>query len=157
MIKKIILWCLIIINASAIFIFSSQPAEISSDVSGGIVRKIIETLPGIKELPQQEKAEIYELIHTAVRKIAHFTLYTLLGIWVFLQSREYNLKNPAVFTVTVCLFYAISDELHQLFSSGRSCELRDMCIDTAGAVFGVLLVIMIEKIKNKYISCTKIR
>jgi len=32
--------------------------------------------------------------------------------------------------------YAVSDELHQWFVEGRSCELRDVGIDTMGVILG---------------------
>ena len=42
-------------------------------------------------------------------------------------------------------FYAVTDEIHQLFSPGRSCEFRDMCIDCAGVLTGILLIILLRK------------
>ena len=36
--------------------------------------------------------------------------------------------------------YAVTDEFHQLFVAGRSCEVRDMCIDAAGVLCGVMVV-----------------
>ena len=36
--------------------------------------------------------------------------------------------------------YAVSDEVHQLFVEGRSCEVRDMLLDSAGVAAGVLLM-----------------
>ena len=36
-------------------------------------------------------------------------------------------------------FYAVTDEIHQYFVPGRSCELRDMLIDACGVAAGVLL------------------
>jgi hypothetical protein len=38
--------------------------------------------------------------------------------------------------------YAASDELHQMFSDGRSPQVRDVCIDSAGVLTGVLVTLL---------------
>lgn len=38
-----------------------------------------------------------------------------------------------------CILYAASDELHQLFVPGRAGLITDVCIDSAGALLGILL------------------
>ncbi len=48
--------------------------------------------------------------------------------------------------------YAISDEFHQTFVSGRSGEPLDVCIDGSGALLGVLLAFAITKLIGKYIN-----
>ena len=39
--------------------------------------------------------------------------------------------------------YAMTDEIHQSFVPGRSCELRDMGIDSCGVLAGVLVVSLV--------------
>ena len=39
--------------------------------------------------------------------------------------------------------YAVSDEIHQVFIDGRSCELRDIAIDAGGVLLGVLIIHLI--------------
>ncbi len=46
--------------------------------------------------------------------------------------------------------YAITDEIHQLFIQGRSCEFRDVCIDSLGVLTGIVLMIGIIKIFSKF-------
>ena len=41
---------------------------------------------------------------------------------------------------------ALSDEVHQLFVEGRSCEFRDWAIDSFGAILGIIGFIIIFKI-----------
>ena len=36
--------------------------------------------------------------------------------------------------------FAVTDEIHQIYVSGRSCEFRDILIDSCGVALGVLLV-----------------
>ena len=46
----------------------------------------------------------------------------------------------------VCVLYAISDEVHQLFVSGRGAQVKDVLIDSAGAIVGVGLYLVISRI-----------
>ena len=53
----------------------------------------------------------------------------------------------------LAIIYAATDELHQKFVAGRGPSIRDVMIDSMGALFGImvfmLIILMIEKIKNK--------
>ena len=88
-----------------------------------------------------------------VRKCAHMLEFTglsfLLGwAWYFTKDRVCPLH-----AVIITSLYAVTDEVHQLFSDGRSCELRDWAIDTLGAIIGIIAFIIlfavIKAIKNK--------
>ena len=41
--------------------------------------------------------------------------------------------------------YSITDEIHQIFVSGRSGEIRDIIVDTCGSTVGILLNIIINR------------
>ena len=45
--------------------------------------------------------------------------------------------------------YSITDEIHQTFVFGRSGEIRDVLIDSVGIFTGILLVILILKMRKK--------
>ncbi len=45
--------------------------------------------------------------------------------------------------------YAITDEVHQFFVPGRSCEARDVAIDSCGVAAGVLIWLLIRKMRRK--------
>ena len=85
-----------------------------------------------------EQTALAENIEFPVRKAAHASEYALLGILVFGVARKKEMtKRQMLCAILVTVLYAASDELHQLFVPGRSCQLRDVLIDTAGAVAGV--------------------
>ena len=44
--------------------------------------------------------------------------------------------------------YAVTDEFHQSFVPGRSCELRDVMIDSCGVLTGVLLATLVGWIRR---------
>jgi len=74
----------------------------------------------------------------------HFFIYALLG-WSFARALFFERPRAAMLKIVcVCavfgLLYGVSDEYHQSFISGRSSEIFDIAIDTAGSLFGGILV-----------------
>lgn len=124
-----------------IFNFSAQDAEQSTETSSKVIEKVAKAVyPDFEELDDNKKQEKIDGLQFTVRKLAHFLIYTALGIFAFLTMVSYRglkLKVRVFISLAFCLFYAVSDELHQLLSAGRSCELRDVLIDFAGAFIGV--------------------
>ena len=141
-ITRTILIVLIIINCFVIFKFSSQQAEQSNQSSGKVVETIVENSPKTKNLSKKEKEKKKEEIVVPVRKTAHFTVYMCLGALTYLLSRTFEGKNwkNVLISIGFAFLYACSDEVHQVFVSGRSGEIRDVCIDSLGAGFGVCIV-----------------
>lgn len=132
----------ILVLAVAVFIFSMSAANgaESSEMSNGILLKIIE-LTGI------------ELSSHFVRKAAHFSEFALLS---FLLTNAvfstFNKKNAGAFTFPATCVYAVTDELHQLFSDGRACSVKDMLIDSAGALLGAIIFSFIILFYLKHIK-----
>ncbi len=123
-----------------IFFLSHQPATQSSNLSSGITQLIINTIekiaPGI--------SFNWDLFHHFIRKNAHFFIYFVLGILVsnaFITSASSHLTKGQIlgYSIGLCILYAISDEVHQVFIPGRAGQIKDVIIDSAGAVIGVLL------------------
>ena len=119
---------LIIIWLIVIFIMSSFDAGMSSRQSGFIVG-IVSKLLCIDNL---------DLLSLLIRKLAHFMEYFILGILVANFIKNINLK--LYYGVIFCLLYAISDEIHQIFVSGRVFQLRDVLIDFIGVICGMFLL-----------------
>ena len=67
-----------------------------------------------------------------LRKIAHVCEYAVLGLLLYRATRREQLA------VLIGVLYAASDELHQHFVAGRHATVRDVAIDTAGVLVGVL-------------------
>ena len=60
----------------------------------------------------------------------------------FIKNRKQAitiLKRKLCLGILFCVCYAISDELHQLFVPGRAGRLFDVCVDGAGACFGMVI------------------
>ena len=155
--KRIIFDILIIINCIAIFYFSNQIADDSSITSSRVVNLISEIIPTIKNMQEPDKTILKEEILTPiVRKGAHFSIYAMLGMLTInfmLTFENKKMSKKIIFALLFCMFYAITDEFHQYFIPGRSAEIRDVLIDSSGALTGILFVIIVlaivKRIKKK--------
>jgi len=137
---KGILWILTLAWATIIFSFSAQTAENSSALSSSFTYKIIEKIPCVRLLPKIQQEKLESFVHNIVRKTAHFCLYAVLGLLVFLLCKSYGYIFLKAMWISLlsCALYAFSDEIHQLFSDGRSCQVTDVLLDTTGAFCGIV-------------------
>lgn len=121
-----------------IFYLSHQPGNESANTSSRVLEFVFDYLPMSTE---------YEVIlHTIIRKLAHFSAYAVLGMLIYFAYRG---RRAALFTFFICLIFAITDEVHQLFIPGRSGEVRDVLIDLSGVVFSLIIIEMIRKLRNR--------
>lgn len=135
-----------------IFSLSSQNADESSETSGSLIASLAEIFyPDFDGLTGEEQEQVIGSFQFIARKTAHFSIYGILGFLSFLtfvSYRRLRLILRLSLSAAVCLAYAISDEIHQLFVAGRSCELRDVCIDFCGA----MLAITVSALFSRYIK-----
>lgn len=151
MMKKLILWILLISCMGTIFFFSSQEASESREVSSGLIKTFVRVLDFNNKLNENQIDTIAKNLTFIVRKGAHFSIYAVLCILLALLLREYRIfgKRRFILSVLICFLYACSDEIHQIFVSGRSGEIRDVIIDTCGALAGFLILSCLTILKNK--------
>ncbi|MDQ0352748.1 VanZ family protein [Alkalibacillus filiformis] len=138
--KKIVSWLAVLMWMGLIFYFSHQPGEESSELSGSVVEIVLSIVPFID-------ADT-EWVHIVIRKGAHFFVYFILGVLVInaLRISGVKLKRSVWVSILVCLLYAISDEVHQLYIPGRSGEVSDVVLDTVGASFGMLIYLVFYRL-----------
>ena len=140
---------IVIAVAAAIFYFSAQNATESSKTSGVFLRIILELFPGFNSMTRAAQTDMIESMMTVIRKCAHFSIYAFLGFWLLFLVRQYRPKHAIPITVASSFLYAITDELHQHFVPGRSCQIIDVFIDTAGALTGGLVALLLVAIWRK--------
>lgn len=122
-----VLWILFIFSRSL------QPAEQSSAESAGVWELFNRWYHA---LGFQGEISVF-----LIRKLAHFTEFFLLGTslywttWAYVPQVGGHITKPLL----ACVLVPLCDETIQLFSPGRSSEVRDVWIDVAGAVTGLLL------------------
>ena len=68
-----------------------------------------------------------------------------------LKNRENTAKTFLIISQIFCTTYSISDEIHQKFIPGRSAELRDVIIDSLGALTGILVCIVFLRLIEKIV------
>ena len=139
----------IIVIAIMAFIFfqSALPADLSSEESGRVVDLIVRLFQGVAPIDRETLVFI-------VRKGAHFTEYMILGGFLVRKAAN-QAKMPApawrncFISWLAGTLYAVTDEIHQTFVPGRSCELRDMGIDSCGVLTGALAVSLVILLKER--------
>ncbi len=129
----------------SIFNFSNQDGKASSGLSKKVARKIVDVFPYTKNLSEKTKNKIVEKTQPIIRKGAHLSIYTLVGIFImsFISTYKIHLKYKFLISILVGLVYASSDEIHQSFIPGRTASIIDVGIDTLGVTLGIILVLII--------------
>ncbi|MCL2099077.1 MAG: VanZ family protein [Oscillospiraceae bacterium] len=128
---------------AAIFYFSSQSADESSELSGALTRGLFGA----------DGTEIFmEFLEMIVRKSAHIAIYAVLAFCVTNTIRQLTKSKRLIFCISAgwCSFYAAADEFHQYFVPGRACMWQDWIIDTIGALIGIGAVFFVMRLKNKH-------
>ena len=144
-ILTVIFMALSVVWMAVIYVFSSQTGEESGSLSNNIARLLCNVLK------LEAEGSSFERLTFLIRKSAHFTEYGILGFLymsvLILWSRAVKYRLPIV--TLMCMIYAVTDEFHQSFISGRSPAVFDVVIDTAGGFTGgvVCLLIMYGYIK----------
>lgn len=137
--KRILLCALLMANTAFIWGNSMLPAEMSAALS----RWVFSLLGGASETVES----VHEGTHL-LRKVAHFLEFCSLGVlsaWL-LSLKDRDFRIPAAFFT---LFTACVDETIQLYAQGRGSSLKDVWIDFAGALLGIIIVYCISRMKNR--------
>lgn len=118
---------------AAVFLFSSQSGGESNHLSKGILEHILNFFH-ISTDPL--KLDQYNLV---LRKIAHFSLYFLLGAGAmgFLLTTPLKKKYCFVLSLLFCVLFAATDEYHQFLLGTRNGNALDVLLDSMGAMVGV--------------------
>ena len=153
-IRYILVICIIVLCCK-IFASSSQ----DGGVSVGTSRQFTEIL--LKTLGLECNDRTIEIINPVIRKVAHFSVYMLLGFLTMCTCETFKWQRVYKFDFSTmfAFVFACGDELHQRLVPGRSGEFADVCLDTVGAMLGVLIVLAIAlicvQIKKKKASKPK--
>lgn len=148
---KVVKICFLVLWMALIFSFSNQKDVDSSKISDSFIDRTVVKIYKIfnENITKEKENEIIEKYTYPIRKLAHYTLYFILGILSFLVVKDYSInKKLIIYSLLICFLYACSDEFHQLFIIGRSARVLDVIIDT----FGSFCSISIFYIFNKKIS-----
>ena len=127
-------WALLALTLVFIWGHSCMPVENSAAESGrvmGFLAPYLEWLVG--------KGGVTDHL---VRKLAHFTEFTALGVQLLLLRRGTAGKDAAR-AVEYGFFAAFLDESIQILSA-RGPQIADVWLDTAGTAFGVAVAVLVR-------------
>ncbi len=127
-------WIPALLWAVVIWLLSTQ--EFSGFATGRWI------LPALHWLLPQADAKTLLIVHTFIRKSAHFVEYFIFASLLLrgIRRRQWGWKlRWGLATLSVAACYAALDELHQAFVPSRSASFYDTLIDIAGALAAVLL------------------
>ena len=146
--KQLLRWLLPIIWMAVIFSFSAKPADQSDHMSlsvGGFVGRVF--VENFEQKSKEEQQAFAEKLNYPIRKAAHGTEYAILSCLLLFALWKYSFTKRAKYVLAflITAVYAASDEFHQLFVQGRSCQVTDVMIDSSGALVGLLIVFGIRK------------
>jgi VanZ family protein len=149
--NKISSWIFVILWMILIFFLSSQPATQSGALSTGIAAIIIQA---IEKFSGHIGFDLAQFDHI-VRKNAHFFVYLVLGVLVFHALKRNGGNRNILLAFLICVLYAISDEIHQIFVPGRGPGVKDVLIDSTGAIVGISMYWVINR-KRKRIQSAEL-
>ncbi|SHI06907.1 VanZ family protein [Clostridium grantii] len=118
---------------SVIFIFSHQPASVSSENNKLVI--YIFNYMGI------DLNSIFgDITNFIIRKTAHITEYLILYILIIRVLKiSNNDKGQYIKALVYVFLYASSDEIHQIFVENRGPSVKDVLIDTCGGILGMII------------------
>ena len=147
---------LLLLWAAVIFLFSAQDAQTSGDLSLGVAELQLRWLALFGITAESINALPFDPI-VVIRKAAHFCSFFVLGL---LSLWTVSAKDPPplqrltprrriLIAFLFCVAYAVSDEIHQLFVSGRSGQASDVLLDSVSAACGIAVFLLAKKRSNR--------
>ncbi|MBQ9489674.1 MAG: VanZ family protein [Lachnospiraceae bacterium] len=140
----------LIVLYGLIFSFSEQDGATSGHLSHEVSKWIVEgweRLIGMSWTEEIRNGWIDYWEHP-VRKLAHFSEYTVMGILVFFTLNPW-MKPGWKKNLLIILWVFVSaalDEWHQTFVADRCGNFMDVLLDTSGGCFGLLLCLFCLRI-----------
>ena len=146
--------CLLIAVYIMIFLFSADDAAESSSLSVAVTRKLINLYYHFFSGNNNAVLTVPVVTDDAeaiVRKMAHFTEYMAVGFLSFGIAVMWMQRiKVGIVAVTLQVFLSAGlDEIHQYFVPGRYASFRDVLIDTAGGIAGIMIVFLMYKIRKR--------
>ena len=148
---KIINIILIVAWMGIVFEFSNQKGTKSSNTSRKVTVAVVQA---VSDKTVEENEPIIEKTEKVIRKLAHYTIYTVGGFLImnYTYTTNLKLKEKVLYSIAFGTGYAVTDELHQFFMPGRSARVFDVGIDTLGVLTGITIYVMIRKTIEKLID-----
>jgi VanZ family protein len=140
-----LLWMLVIFTASG--------DQMSFQHTSRIIEPFLHWL--LPSLTQETAHAVVVL----VRKAAHVSEYSVLTVLVWRLVDSYRPTSDRTntwantrLTLLVVVLYAASDEFHQYFVPSREASIRDVLIDSCGAIFALIFIHVAARWKRQRLT-----
>jgi VanZ family protein len=135
----------VILWAGFIFFLSSYGNPLQSPLVTSIQTEVNSIdIPDVSIRPMLPRIGLSDLAaivnHSEfTRRLFHLLLYLVLGYLVYRALIASTGRYAFWVALVACSLYGLSDEFHQRFVPGRSCQVMDLVFDIIGAFLGILL------------------
>ncbi|MDE7263801.1 MAG: VanZ family protein [Anaeroplasmataceae bacterium] len=149
--KRGIFIIIAVIWMGVIFYFSHQNGTASSNMSGSVTRWVVNLfVPNFSDLTKSEQASILKDAGYVIRKLGHYSEYAVLGFFLFTAVYAFTSNEKIIFPIVSIfgILYAISDEFHQYFISGRAPAVKDVLIDSIGLLTMIFFIGFLLNLKK---------
>jgi VanZ family protein len=128
-------WWPAIVWACVMFVMSTDTfsSEHTASIFAPILRWLIPSLTALQ----------FEVIHSCIRKSAHFTEYFLFCMLIYRGARGSRAGwrwTWGLAAFSLAAGYSALDEIHQAFVASRHASPYDSMIDSAGALFAIAVL-----------------
>ena len=136
----------ILICFGMIYFFSSQDNMQTNDLSRTFTEKIAGILfRDFSAMNNDIQNTIINELNLFIRKAAHFSVYLIMSMFIYAEAalwlKKYFLSG--IISVGICMIYAAADEFHQSLVPGRTPLVKDVFIDSCGALIGSIICFFI--------------
>lgn len=145
---SIVLFILVIIWMAFIFYMSARTGQESLIISGSVSKLLTGIANGIYKGDIPAKVAEYLQNGFFVRKAGHMIEFIILGILVYSLLRRQGVKKTVLISIMICVAYAASDEIHQIFVPERGPLVTDVLIDGIASTAAVLIMWLPRRISK---------
>ena len=134
---SVFFWIAAAVWCGVLFFFSGQTGAESSELSLRVTRFVLRVFPFLPYTVAE--------LNPILRDIAHFGIFAVEGFFLGAAMMTLLPRRAVggLLSVLICAVVAVLNEYHQSFTEGRACEVKDMLIDSGGALTGVLFAALI--------------
>jgi len=120
----------------ALVIFLMSTDSMSADHTRSLLMPILRfVVPSLSQ-------EAIELVHFAIRKLAHVGEYLVFAVRLdrgFRRDSPVSASWAPIAALAIAALYSLTDEAHQAFVASRGASLYDCGFDSLGAATGALI------------------
>jgi VanZ family protein len=162
--KRDLIWCWlpVLLWMAVIFTFSSQsyPQQdirpwIKNNIPVDLIRQHFSETRlhyGGSEVSIRKLGDA-GFVEFFIRKGAHLAEYALLGFLIvnaLRASTAWSLPKVVLFTFALAFFYAVTDEIHQIYTYLRTPKLEDVWLDSVGTAIGIMVYLPVHFLRMSW-------